>query len=304
MHPTPVIPRRTRRGTAAAGIAALALSVCTAIPAGAGTPGTATSSTQPAGRLLSPVSATGTATTTTDQVLARVDHDGHRLTFVRHTAIGTVGVYESAPLGVTPYLTSLRSDDADRHTALEVFLAVSDDGAPSALVADHARQDGTPAVAIVLPSAQGGEDPADGSCEYNDAIQFGSVWALNWHDGIGQQHDLHNQLSFFDDINGNVGRYFDANRSSARWLAACNGDHVAGFPDIYLRPRSLVQGTWTWHWEEHVQPGTQVIYWSAGGLERWQLRMREAVQYNVFNVRNWAIGGAIDQPFGIVANGG
>lgn len=239
-----------------------------------------------------------------DRVLSRVSHDGHTLTFVEHRAIGTIGVYESLPLGVTPYLTAMRDETASGSgpTALELYRSLTSRAAPPALVADHQRQSGAGVGSVVLPPAHGA-DPTDGSCSYNEAFAYGSQWAWNWHNGIGQQHDLHAQLSFFDHVNGNVGRRFDANRSSARWLAACNGSHPHGFPEIYLRPESLVDGVWTGHHREHVEPFTQEIYWSAGGPERWRLHMTESVDFNVEILRNWAIGGAVDKPFGLVSGG-
>jgi hypothetical protein len=301
------VPRRAGLVAAAAGIAALAVPVGPPVAAVATPLGAASPVPEPTERLLTPVPITATTPTATsrDRVLATVTHGGHVLTFVAHGAIGTVGVYESAPLGVTPYLTGMRDDGPGREepTALELYQAVSTTQPPAALVSDHTRRRSSPAKSIVLPSATADELP-DGSCEYNDAIQFGSVWALNWHDGIGQQHDLHAELSFFDHINGNIGKLYDANRSSARWFAACNWDHVHGFASIYMIPVSLVNGVPTQLQPVQVGPGRQDMYWSAGGPERWQLLMKESLDYNPNNIRNWAIGGAIDKPLGFVGNGG
>jgi hypothetical protein len=292
----------TAAATLAVSLAALAPAV--AAPVGPAGPAAAmvTAGEDPADRLLAPVPDPGRSDESRDRVLAEVAHAGHHLTFVEHITIGTVGVFETAGLGATPYLASMTSDGRDQPTALELYLAVSSAAPPAALVADHARHSTSPPLAVALPTASG-QEPADGSCAYHDAIQFGSVWALNWHLNVGLFHDLHNQLSFFDHINGNVGKAYDAYRSRARWLAACNGDHIAGFPDIYLIPEFRVDGEWEGVQPRHVEPGTQEIYWSAHGPERWRLRMKESLDFNVNNVRNWAIGGAIDLPLPLVLKG-
>ena len=242
-----------------------------------------------------------------DKVVATVKRDGHTITFVQHAGIDVIGVYEQAPLGTTPYLTALRPGGTadDGPTALDLYQAVTTAKAPGALVADDNRH-GPGATRLTLPSDPvAGDDPADGSCTYNEAFAYDSQWAQNWHFGIGMSHDLHAQKSFnLEDINGNVGRVFDANRSSARWLAACNGSYVFGFPDIYLTPEVRSGGVWWDKYPLYIEPGTQGIYWSAGGPERWRMRMTEGIHYNVENKRDWAIGGAIDKPFGFVANGG
>lgn len=301
-------PRR-RSVAAAAGLAALAATLCAAVPALAASPAAGPAAGH-GERLLAPVDGAAPSTTSADRVLARVAHGNHRLTFVEHRPGGLVGVYEGSPLGTTPYLAGMADvgAKAQSDTALELYMAVSTVAPPPELVADHARRQAGPPEAISLPPLAG-TNPADGSCLYNEAIAFGTVWALNWHNGIGQQHDLHAELSFLDDINGNVGKVYDANRSSARWLAACNGGNfegheIYGHPDIYLAPLSLVHGKWDPRHEEIVEPGEQEVYWSAGGPERWRLRMREGQMFNVLHQRSWAIGGAIDKPFGLVGNGG
>lgn len=247
-------------------------------------------------------------TASNDKVLATVKRDGHTLTFVQHAGMDVIGVYEVAPLGTTPYLTALHSGGtaSDGATALDLYRAVTTASPPAALVADDNRH-GPGADTVVLPTdPAAGMDPANGQCEYNEAFAYDSQWASNWHFGIGMAHDLHAQKSFhLTDINGNVGRDFDANRSRARWLAACNqSKHLAGFPDIYLTPRVEQPNGWKSLYPLTIEPGTEGTYWSAGGPEHWKLRMTESITYNVENQRDWAIGGAIDKPFGFVANGG
>lgn len=247
-------------------------------------------------------------TATDDKVVARISHDGHTLTFVEHAGIDVIGVYELAPLGVTPYLTALQSGDTTGAgpTALDLYRALSTASPPKALVADDNRHGAGGTTTLVLPTDPvAGQDPADGSCAYNEAFAYGSEWAWNWHADVGVFHDLHAERSFnLEDLNGNVGRVFDANRSRARWLAACNGTYVFGFPDIYLTPEAHQPNGWKSRYPLWIEPGTQGIYWSAGGPERWRMRMTEGMEYNVKNLRDWAIGGAIDKPFGLVANGG
>jgi hypothetical protein len=305
----PLAPRGRRRGAVVAGIG-LALTVSSAIPVAAEPFGAAQRSGSPHGRFLSPVTGTdATSAPSADRVLTRVAHGDHVLTFVEHTAISTIGVYETSKAGATPYLAGVRGGEIDPHTALEVYLAVSTAAPPAELLADHAQQQAGPPESIELPPLHGDPEPADGSCVQNGPSSTSTNWADVWHSGIGQQHDLHAELTFFEDINGSDGKYYNANRSSARWLAACNGgtDYggaVAGKKQIFLTPLSLANGTWAKHYEERIAVGEQVIYWSPGGPERWNLRMREdQPPDNTVNIRNWAIGGAIDKPFGIVGNG-
>ncbi len=243
-----------------------------------------------------------------DKAVATVKRDGHTLTFVQHAAIDVIGVYELAPLGTTPYLHGLRSGGSAGQgaTALDLYQAITTATPPPALVADDTRHGPAGATRVTLPNDPvAGQDPADGSCAYNETFAYDSQWASNWHFGIGMSHDLHAQKSFhLEDLNGNVGRVFDANRSRARWLAACNGSFIFGFPDIYLTPEVLVNGTWAKSYPLWIEPGTQGVYWSAHGPERWRMRMTEGMQYNVQNNRDWAIGGAIDKPLGFKAVGG
>ncbi|MDH4076448.1 MAG: hypothetical protein OEY41_04225 [Acidimicrobiia bacterium] len=262
-------------------------------------------------RLLTEVPQRTTAvapTATDDKVVARVSRDGHTLTFVEHAGIDVIGVYEQAPLGATPYLTSLRSGGTagEGPTALDLYRALTTVSPPKALVADDDRRGPGATTKVVLPTGPiADQDPPDGSCAYNQAFAYDSQWAWNWHTNVGVLHDLHAQLSFnLEDLNGNVGRVFDANRSRARWLAACNGTYVFGFPNIYLTPEVYQSDGWTHAYPLWIEPGTQGVYWSAGGPERWRMRMTEGITYNVKNPRDWAIGGAIDKPFGFVANGG
>ncbi|MFN0089207.1 MAG: hypothetical protein ACKVWR_02905 [Acidimicrobiales bacterium] len=290
-------------GAAAAGLLALQSGQAEAISTTASPAAEATGAPAPASeRLLTPIRA-DLPKQTKERLVAETTRGDHRFSFVEYPEIGMIGVFEQAKLGAGMMLATLPGGE-QAPTPLELYLALSPDPPPNALVADHhARGELTAEPADLSAWDDGGY--IGGDCAYNPAYAYDSWWAWNWDQTVGQFHDLSNQLSFLEKAGGYEGKVYDAHVSRARWLAACNGSHPHGYADIYLQPEFRAAGEWKSLSYEHVEPYTQTVFWSSNGPERWRLRIRQCQtpDYCGGPARPWAIGGAIDLPFGFTSGG-
>ena len=222
-----------------------------------------------------------------------------------------IGIAEIAPTGSPSLFDEL--SDAEHYSALELYLSLKEDHTeiPSKLLEDHlqfaqkaGRSDNAPkklslnvdATLFARSSVDEGYDP--NHCNYSDNMHPGNsefTWAWFW--SIGVNKDFTAQQTYFpSDLNGTTGKRWYAGKSRARWLGACNGNYIYGFPAFEFRAEyKSYSGQWKAAFITQVEPYYWVRYSSFSNPERWRVRLKE-IGYNVFLGREYAVAVAGNEP--------
>lgn len=249
------------------------------------------------------------ATAQSGTVLARLrTADGHHFDFVQEGR--DVGIAETSRNGRPSKLLAMV--EGQQASPLEVYHALGGRlaAAPMALHASHerfvrlhGRADGNVRTLAVAPVAKSSvtEDYDPGACDYNASVTPGnSTYTRDWYWLLGRFKDFTAQQTYqATHLNGTAGKYWYAGTTGARWLGACNGNYIYGFPNFEFRAQYRgSSGSWVTAYSQQLAPEFSVRYYSFSSPENWRVHLRE-MGYNVFLNREFAVAVAGNEPLGI-----
>jgi hypothetical protein len=237
------------------------------------------------------------------RVIARVAFQNRSYFEFVAGADGVIGVAEHSPAGAPSRLVELTAQNA---TPLEAYIAVAPASRPpDELVKDHyaaVEQQGEkgrqPRTLVVHSSSSADEDYDPGACEFEEGLNPGNSWfTRSWFLDIGMHQDFTAQQMYqAEDLNGTAGRKWLAGKSWQRWLGACNGTYVYGFPNLFFKAQSKSGGSWSTSYNTQIAPDFKVIYSSMFGSWYWRLKLTESDTYNVMNLRDYGAAVAGNEP--------
>lgn len=246
-------------------------------------------------------------TTIAVPIVAKVELEGgHRFEFIDEG--NSIAIAEIGPAGSTSNLQSLINRQSA--TPLEIFLAMTSrkSSPPDLLIKDHynnvsQKENKEPRILKFTLNQNAlfsvDEGYSTSYCTFVSGYQGNSLFGHDWLSDFEYEDFVEADTFDLEDLNNQQGKAWYAPKSDNRWLGACNGNYVFGFPSFRFSAQFRDHlGNWSTAYTTQVEPYYWVRFHSAfGAAKSWRVLLQELGNYNINRV--FGVGVAGTEAYGL-----